>query len=88
MSWDELSGEFQRLKFDIVPFMNASQISGLNKRGPKYKHPGYQVDHPIIPHGVRYVTILAFACSWPFTICALVLPLQDLQVCFELSIEQ
>ncbi|KAI9574854.1 alcohol dehydrogenase [Boletus coccyginus] len=27
-------------------------ISGLNKRGPKYKHPGYQVDHPIIPHGV------------------------------------
>ncbi|KIJ20018.1 alcohol dehydrogenase [Paxillus involutus ATCC 200175] len=27
-------------------------ISGLNKKGPKYKHPGYQVDHPIIPHGV------------------------------------
>ncbi|KAG8218472.1 iron-containing alcohol dehydrogenase-domain containing protein [Butyriboletus roseoflavus] len=27
-------------------------ISGLNKRGPKYKHPGYQVEHPIIPHGV------------------------------------
>jgi hydroxyacid-oxoacid transhydrogenase len=28
------------------------QISGLNKQGPKYKHPGYQVPHPIIPHGV------------------------------------
>ena len=28
------------------------QISGLNKKGPKYKHSGYQVDHPIIPHGV------------------------------------
>ncbi|KAG6814177.1 hypothetical protein H0H92_000853 [Tricholoma furcatifolium] len=27
-------------------------ISGLNKKGPKYKHPGYAVDHPIIPHGV------------------------------------
>ncbi|KAL9712713.1 hypothetical protein Ac2012v2_003950 [Leucoagaricus gongylophorus] len=27
-------------------------ISGLNKKGPKYKHPGYQVSGPIIPHGV------------------------------------
>ncbi|GJE84391.1 iron-containing alcohol dehydrogenase [Phanerochaete sordida] len=27
-------------------------ISGLNKTGPKWKHPGYNVDHPIIPHGV------------------------------------
>ncbi|KAI5893314.1 Dehydroquinate synthase-like protein [Schizophyllum commune H4-8] len=27
-------------------------ISGLNKKGPKYKHPGYQVDWPIVPHGV------------------------------------
>ncbi|KAF8655289.1 hypothetical protein AX16_003188 [Volvariella volvacea WC 439] len=27
-------------------------ISGLNKKGPNYKHPGYAVDHPIIPHGV------------------------------------
>ncbi|KAL5530055.1 hypothetical protein ACEPAF_6312 [Sanghuangporus sanghuang] len=27
-------------------------ISGLNKAGPKYKHPGYIVDHPIIPHGI------------------------------------
>ncbi|EIW76109.1 alcohol dehydrogenase [Coniophora puteana RWD-64-598 SS2] len=27
-------------------------ISGLNKKGPKYKHPGYEVDHPIVPHGV------------------------------------
>ncbi|KAJ3491424.1 hypothetical protein NLI96_g706 [Meripilus lineatus] len=27
-------------------------ISGLNKTGPKYKHSGYAVDHPIIPHGV------------------------------------
>ncbi|KAL5527759.1 hypothetical protein ACEPAG_6560 [Sanghuangporus baumii] len=27
-------------------------ISGLNKVGPKYKHPGYIVDHPIIPHGI------------------------------------
>lgn len=29
-----------------------AQISGLNKKGPKYKHAGYNVDHPIIPHGV------------------------------------
>jgi len=27
-------------------------VSGLNKKGPKYKHPGYIVDTPIIPHGV------------------------------------
>ncbi|PAV21312.1 iron-containing alcohol dehydrogenase 1 [Pyrrhoderma noxium] len=27
-------------------------ISGLNKTGPKYKQPGYLVDHPIIPHGM------------------------------------
>ncbi|KAG7096968.1 hypothetical protein E1B28_004365 [Marasmius oreades] len=27
-------------------------ISGLNKKGPKYKHPGYVLDHPIIPHGI------------------------------------
>ncbi|KAL4241210.1 iron-containing alcohol dehydrogenase family protein [Abortiporus biennis] len=27
-------------------------ISGLNKVGPKWQHPGYKVDHPIIPHGV------------------------------------
>lgn len=27
-------------------------ISGLNKKGPKYKHAGYQVDHPIVPHGI------------------------------------
>ncbi|PPR06973.1 hypothetical protein CVT26_004293 [Gymnopilus dilepis] len=27
-------------------------ISGLNKKGPKYKHPGYVTDSPIIPHGV------------------------------------
>jgi len=27
-------------------------ISGLNKNGPKYKHPGYVTDLPIIPHGV------------------------------------
>ncbi|KAF8621658.1 hypothetical protein AX15_007672 [Amanita polypyramis BW_CC] len=27
-------------------------ISGLNKKGPKYKHPGYVTDLPIIPHGV------------------------------------
>lgn len=33
----------------------APQISGFNKTGPKWKHPGYQVDHPIIPHGIRYV---------------------------------
>ena len=24
----------------------------MNKKGPKYKHAGYNVDHPIIPHGV------------------------------------
>ncbi|KAJ8454031.1 hypothetical protein ONZ51_g13265 [Trametes cubensis] len=27
-------------------------ISGLNKKGPQFKYPGYNVDHPIIPHGV------------------------------------
>ncbi|PFH52721.1 hypothetical protein AMATHDRAFT_188781 [Amanita thiersii Skay4041] len=27
-------------------------ISGLNKKGPKYKHPGYVTSSPIIPHGV------------------------------------
>jgi len=27
-------------------------ISGLNKTGPKYKHPGYVIDKPIIPHGI------------------------------------
>jgi len=27
-------------------------VSGLNKKGPKYKHPGYVIDQPIIPHGV------------------------------------
>lgn len=27
-------------------------ISGLNKTGPKFKMPGYVVDHPIIPHGI------------------------------------
>lgn len=24
----------------------------MNKAGPKYKHPGYAVDRPIIPHGI------------------------------------
>lgn len=33
-----------------------AQISGLNKKGPKYQHPGYKVDHPIVPHGVRSVS--------------------------------
>ncbi|SPO46222.1 probable alcohol dehydrogenase [Moesziomyces antarcticus] len=27
-------------------------ISGLNKKFGKYQHPGYQVDHPIVPHGI------------------------------------
>ncbi|KAJ3563274.1 hypothetical protein NP233_g9039 [Leucocoprinus birnbaumii] len=27
-------------------------ISGLNKKGPKYKHPGYETGGPIIPHGI------------------------------------
>uniref|UniRef100_A0A8H8CLN5 hydroxyacid-oxoacid transhydrogenase n=1 Tax=Psilocybe cubensis TaxID=181762 RepID=A0A8H8CLN5_PSICU len=27
-------------------------ISGLNKKGPKYKHAGYITDLPIIPHGI------------------------------------
>ncbi|KAJ7180082.1 alcohol dehydrogenase [Mycena crocata] len=27
-------------------------ISGLNKNGPKYKHPGYLNPQPIIPHGI------------------------------------
>ncbi|CAE6456087.1 unnamed protein product [Rhizoctonia solani] len=30
-------------------------ISGFNKTGPKWQHPGYVVDKPIIPHGVRQV---------------------------------
>jgi hypothetical protein len=29
------------------------QISGLNKNGPKYKHPGYITNSPLIPHGIR-----------------------------------
>jgi hypothetical protein len=28
------------------------QISGLNKTGPKYKHPEYNTGGPIIPHGI------------------------------------
>jgi hypothetical protein len=28
------------------------QISGLNKKGPKWQHPGYIVNTPIIPHGI------------------------------------
>jgi len=27
-------------------------VSGLNKTGPKYKHAGYQVSTPIVPHGI------------------------------------
>lgn len=27
-------------------------ISGLNKSHGQYKHPGYVVDHPIVPHGI------------------------------------
>ncbi|KAJ7047376.1 alcohol dehydrogenase [Mycena alexandri] len=27
-------------------------ISGLNKKGPKYQHPGYLNPNPIIPHGI------------------------------------
>ncbi|KAF7332208.1 alcohol dehydrogenase [Mycena kentingensis (nom. inval.)] len=27
-------------------------ISGLNKKGPKYQHPGYPNPQPIIPHGI------------------------------------
>ncbi|PWN48123.1 putative alcohol dehydrogenase [Violaceomyces palustris] len=27
-------------------------ISGLNKKLAHYKHEGYQVDHPIVPHGI------------------------------------
>ncbi|PWN26977.1 putative alcohol dehydrogenase [Jaminaea rosea] len=27
-------------------------VSGLNYRLAKYKHAGYQVDHPIVPHGI------------------------------------
>ncbi|CAO1633519.1 unnamed protein product [Parajaminaea phylloscopi] len=27
-------------------------ISGLNKTLAKYKHAGYEVDHPIVPHGI------------------------------------
>ncbi|GAA5842612.1 hypothetical protein JCM3766R1_004876 [Sporobolomyces carnicolor] len=27
-------------------------ISGLNKKKGQYKHAGYEVDHPIVPHGI------------------------------------
>jgi len=27
-------------------------VSGLNKTGPKYKHAGYEVSVPIVPHGI------------------------------------
>ncbi|BGP68027.1 hypothetical protein NBRC10513v2_001348 [Rhodotorula toruloides] len=27
-------------------------ISGLNKLKGKWQHPGYQVDHPLVPHGI------------------------------------
>ncbi|GAA5927360.1 hypothetical protein JCM10213_003450 [Rhodosporidiobolus nylandii] len=27
-------------------------ISGLNKKKGNWKHPGYEVDHPIVPHGI------------------------------------
>lgn len=27
-------------------------ISGLNKKLAKYQHPGYEVTHPIVPHGI------------------------------------
>ncbi|KDN46820.1 putative alcohol dehydrogenase [Tilletiaria anomala UBC 951] len=27
-------------------------ISGLNKKFAKYQHPGYEVTHPIVPHGI------------------------------------
>lgn len=38
---------------DLLPIkLYNSQISGLNKAGPKYKHPGYVTNSPIIPHGV------------------------------------
>lgn len=31
------------------------QISGYNKSGPKWYHPGYDPQKPIIPHGIRFV---------------------------------
>ena len=40
---------------DRWPDFGVFQISGLNKKGPQFKYPGYNVDHPIIPHGVTYV---------------------------------
>ncbi|TNY18701.1 iron-containing alcohol dehydrogenase-domain containing protein [Rhodotorula diobovata] len=27
-------------------------VSGLNKKKGNWQHPGYQVDHPIVPHGI------------------------------------
>ncbi|KAG6821280.1 hypothetical protein H0H93_002390 [Arthromyces matolae] len=38
-------------------------ISGLNKKGPKYKHPGYVIDHPIIPHGIRCLDEYIFSVA-------------------------
>ncbi|KAF7760317.1 hypothetical protein Agabi119p4_10993 [Agaricus bisporus var. burnettii] len=35
-----------------IPHAISYPISGLNKKGPKYKHPGYVNDKPIIPHGI------------------------------------
>jgi hydroxyacid-oxoacid transhydrogenase len=33
--------------------LTVTQISGLNKKGPQYRHPGYAVGNtPLIPHGI------------------------------------
>lgn len=55
MPRDELSCKCPlRFRMQLRCFINNfSQISGLNKKGPKYKHPGYVTDLPIIPHGIR-----------------------------------
>lgn len=47
----ELSRKVTVCGFDLCS-CSCSQISGLNKKGPKYQHAGYQVDYPIIPHGI------------------------------------
>ncbi len=52
MSRHELSRKVITCDVPTSVYPTNFQISGLNKKGPRYKHAGYLVDHPIIPHGI------------------------------------